>query len=144
MVSEAMVTSKQPQWPRRSNFISDLMQATPITLASTCILPGAVIMVASEAIGASIGPQRLLLTSNLNSVASITHVSMSFLSLSVTAGNLFPGEENKWLFLTSVREAQHAVKNPPLYSSVEITSKNSTSVTDSIVSLTVTEYLTRF
>ena len=44
-----------------------------------CILPIAAILVASEAIVASIIPQRSLLTSNLNSVASITHVTVLFL-----------------------------------------------------------------
>ena len=33
--------------------ISDLKKATPITLASRCILPGIAIMMASEAIAAS-------------------------------------------------------------------------------------------
>ena len=50
---EAMVTSKQPQGPLRLNLISDLMQATSITLASMCILPRIATMVASEAIAAS-------------------------------------------------------------------------------------------
>ena len=86
VVSEAMVTSKQSQWLWRSNFTSDLMQATLITMASTCILPGTAIM----AIAASIWPQRSLLRTNLNSLASITHVSMSFLTLSVTIGNFSP------------------------------------------------------
>ena len=53
VASEAMVTSKQPQWPPNSNLTSDLMQATSITLASMCILPRIAIMVASEAIAAS-------------------------------------------------------------------------------------------
>ena len=54
VASEAMVASKQPQWPQRSNVTSDLMQATSITLASKCILPVTAILVASEAIAASI------------------------------------------------------------------------------------------
>ena len=74
VVSEAMVISKQPQWPWRSYLTSDLTQEASITQGSMCILPGTAVMVASEAIAASIWPQRLLLTSNLNSVASITHV----------------------------------------------------------------------
>ena len=53
VASEAMVTSKQPQWPPNSNLTSDLMQATSITLASMCLLPRIAIMVASEAIAAS-------------------------------------------------------------------------------------------
>ena len=54
VASEAMVTSKQPQWLRKSNLTSDLIKATLITLASMCILYGIAIMVASEAIAASI------------------------------------------------------------------------------------------
>ena len=73
VASEAMVTSKQPQLPPNSNLTSDLMQATFITLASICILPRRAIMVASDAIAASKRPLRSLLTSNLNSVASITY-----------------------------------------------------------------------
>ena len=58
VASEAMVTSKQPQWLLNSNLTSDLMQATSITLASMCILPRIAIMVASEAIAASKWPLR--------------------------------------------------------------------------------------
>ena len=53
VASEAMVISKQPQWHPNSNLTSDLMQATPITLAYMCILPRIAIMVASEATSAS-------------------------------------------------------------------------------------------
>ena len=49
----AMVTCKEPQCPWRSNMTSDLMQATQNSLASMCILPLTVIMMASEAIAAS-------------------------------------------------------------------------------------------
>ena len=54
VASEDMMTSKQPQRPLRSNLTSDLIQITLITLASMCILPGTAIMVASEAMEASI------------------------------------------------------------------------------------------
>ena len=49
VASVAMVTCKEPQCP----WTSDLMQATPNTLASMCILPVTAIMMASEAIAAS-------------------------------------------------------------------------------------------
>ena len=51
--SVTMVTCKEPKCPWRSNMTSDLMQATLITLASKCILPVTAIMMASEAIAAS-------------------------------------------------------------------------------------------
>ena len=54
-------------------------------------------------------PLRSHLTTELNSVTSITYFNMSLWPLFTTAGNFFPGGENR-LPLTSVREAQHAGK----------------------------------
>ena len=71
------------------------MQATPITLVSMCMLPGTAIMVASEAIAASKWPWRSLLTSNLNSVASTTHVPVLLWPLYCWKSLLFPGEEGQ-------------------------------------------------
>ena len=95
-----MATSKQPQWPQRSNVTSDLMQATSITLASMCILPGTAIMVTSEIIVASKWPLRSLLTSNSNSVSSITHVPVLIYPLNGCMGQIFRKKEAKYHPLT--------------------------------------------
>ena len=50
------------------------LRLTSVTLKSMCILPVVAILVAFEVTVTSIWPQRSLLTSNLNSVASISHV----------------------------------------------------------------------
>ena len=53
VTSEAMVTSKWPQWPQESNLTSDLKSATSITLVYMCMLPVTAIFVASEAMATS-------------------------------------------------------------------------------------------
>ena len=53
VASEAMVTSKQPQWAWRLNLTSDVIKAASITLASMCILPVTAILATSEAMMAS-------------------------------------------------------------------------------------------
>ena len=54
----------------------DLKSGTLITLVSMCMLPLTAILVASEAMAASKRPPRSHLTSELNSVTSITYVTM--------------------------------------------------------------------
>ena len=62
----------------------DLKSGTLITLESMCMLPLTVILVASEAMAASKRPPRSHLTSELNSVASITYVPLSLWPLTIT------------------------------------------------------------
>ena len=77
VASETRVASKWPPQPQRSNLNTDLKSTTSITLVSMCILPLTDILVAFEAMAASKWPRRLFPTSELNSVTSITYVTMS-------------------------------------------------------------------
>ena len=88
VASEAMAASKWPQWPQGSNLTSDLKSATSITLASMCVLHLTAILVASEAMAASKWPQRSDMTSELNSVASITYVAMLFWPLNASVSQI--------------------------------------------------------
>ena len=60
-----------------------------------CILPLTAILVASEAMAASKQPQRSHLTSELNSVTSITYVPMSLRPLTVTIHQILGEEEEE-------------------------------------------------
>ena len=74
---------------------SDLTSTTLITLVSMCMLPPTAILVASEAMMASKQPPRSHLTSELNSVTSITYVTMPPWPLNTPIDLIFPGEEGQ-------------------------------------------------
>ena len=70
----------RPWWPPNDlggHMTSDLKSETFITLVSMYILSLTAILVASEAMATSKWPQRSRLTSELNSVTSVTYVSMA-------------------------------------------------------------------
>ena len=68
----------------------DLKSGTLITLKSMCMLPLTVILVTSEAMAASKRPPRSHLTSELNSVTSITYVTMLLWPLNASSDSILP------------------------------------------------------
>ena len=71
------------------------MQETSITLASMCMCIMSEITIMVTAIAASIWPPRSLLTSNLNSVASTTYVSVPLWPLNGCIWQIFRKKKNK-------------------------------------------------
>ena len=69
----------------------DLKLGTLICLISMCMLPLTADLVSSEAMAASKRPPRSHLTSELNSVTSITYVTMPPWPLNTPIDLIFPG-----------------------------------------------------